>query len=198
MIIGTHLIIADIIYKYLIVKTNMKLDWPSFAYGNIRPDLDKGFIRCAHTFEDSINVIEAYSEELMKSRVLLKEFSMHLGVICHFICDYFCLYHSKKYWKRDPLGHAIHEIKLHSRFLLLSANGSIRFKHIKASEESLKDLVIRLQEGYNLGQESIEKDIKYSLAAASSVCEMIIYSSRFYKLYSKVNKKTKITAIVTQ
>lgn len=188
VIIGTHLIIADITYKYLIVKTNIKLDWPFFAYGNVRPDLDKRFIGCGHTLEDSIDVIDAFTEELMKSTVSLKEFSMYLGVICHFVCDYFCLYHSKKYWKKNPLGHAIHEIKLHSRFLMLSVNGSINFKQIKISEKSLRDLVIRLQKGYNLGQESIERDMIYSLAAASSVCEMIIYSSKFYKLQSKVNK----------
>ena len=179
MIPGTHLLIARIAYEHVLKKTNVKLDYQAFAYGNIKPDLDKSCINCWHTFEDSVNIINAYAEELVESKVSVKEFSEALGMICHFVCDYFCLHHGREYWKKDPIAHGIYEVKLHVRFLKLYKNGNIKISYKCKPEKSLKEIVDKFRRKYNSKPIGITKDIVYSLVAAISVCDFIVCSSKY-------------------
>ena len=181
MITGTHSLMSSILYKYLIKKTGFKLDLMAFAYGNIMPDFDKGYIKCPHTLEDSIHTINAYSENLMKSSVSIQEFSMCLGVVCHFVCDYFCLYHSKEYWKKDPVGHAAYEAALHIKFLTLFSNKNFKLKFKCVPEQSVEDMVNKIFKKYNSEPRTMTNDITYALIASASVGELIIYSSRTYQ-----------------
>lgn len=178
MVPGTHLLIARIAYEHVLKKTNFNLDYQAFAYGNIKPDLDKSCINCWHTFEDSIDIINIYSEELIASKVSVKEFSEALGVICHFVCDYFCLHHGRKYWKKDPIAHGIYEVKLHLRFIKLYKNGNIKISYRCKSEKNLKDIVAKLHRQYNLQPKGMTTDIAYAVIAAASVSEFIVCSGK--------------------
>lgn len=182
MVPGTHLIIARIAYEYVLKKTNFQLDYQAFAYGNIKPDLDKSCINYGHTFEDSMDVINAYAEELIESKISVKEFSEALGVICHFVCDYFCLHHCREYWKKDPIAHGIYEVKLHARFLKLYSSGNIKISYKCKPEKSLKDIVKKLLRKYNLKAKGMETDIVYALIATASICEFIVYSSKLFRV----------------
>lgn len=93
MIVDTHLLISQILYKHISNQMNFKLDRLAFAYGNIKPDFTNKDIMCSHTLDESLNNVNKYSQELMDKNISIKEFSTSLGVICHFASDYFCLYH---------------------------------------------------------------------------------------------------------
>jgi hypothetical protein len=175
---GTHLLLARITYEYVLKKTNFKLDYQNFAYGNIKPDLDRSCINCGHTFEDSIDIVNVYAEELTESKISVKEFSEALGVICHFVCDYFCLHHGRRYWKKDPIAHGVYEVKLHLRFIKLYRNGNIRISYKCKREKCLKDIVDKLRRKYNLEPKGIVADIAYAVIASTAVSEFIIHSCK--------------------
>lgn len=187
MIAGTHLIICNIIYKYLLKKTKTNLDYRSFAYGNIRPDIEKGYINCEHIFDKSIEAIDAYAEMLIYSNISLKEFSMGLGVICHFVSDYFCLYHQKQYWKKDPAAHGIYEVSLHARLMKYILKNSIKVNYSCMEEKKVSVIVKKFRNKYEKEYSSISKDIRFSIAASAAVSEMII-NRRREKLVD-INKK---------
>jgi hypothetical protein len=176
MVPGTHLLIARIVYGYMLKKTDFKLDYQAFAYGNIKPDLDKSCINYWHTFEDSVDIINAYAEELIESKISVKEFSEALGMICHFVCDYFCLHHGRQYWKKDPVAHGVYEVKLHLSFVNLCRNENIKISYKCKSEKNLKDIVSKLRRKYNLEPDGMAKDISYAIIAAAVVSEFIIRS----------------------
>jgi hypothetical protein len=171
---GTHLLIARIVCEHVLKRTNFKLDYQAFAYGNIKPDLDNSCFNCWHTFEDSVDIVNAYTEELIKSKTSVKEFSEALGMICHFVCDYFCLHHGRQYWKMDPVAHGIYEVKLHLRFLKLYRNENIKISYKCKGGESLKDIVVKLRRKYNLEPDGMVKDIAYAVIAAAAVSEFVI------------------------
>lgn len=184
MVAGTHIIIANIVYKYLISKLNFKLDWSSFAYGNIQPDIDKSYIDCEHNIEDSLQTINYNAEELMKSDATLKEFSLGLGIICHFICDYFCLYHTLEYWKTNLAAHVAYEGALHAKFLRLQISGGVKLRFKCKTEKNVELMILKLRKKYYSEPKGINTDINYSVIAAVSICEMI--TSEWVKL----NKST--------
>lgn len=174
MVTGTHILIANIVYKYILNKTHFKLEYMTFAYGNIVPDFDKNNFKFDHTVEGSLNIINKNAFELMKSHASIDEFSMALGVICHFVCDYFCLHHTKDYWKQDPLGHLIYEVSLHLNLLkcLIDRNLNISYKCKK--EKDLMTMVMKLRKKYAKEPKGLMADINYSIIAATSICELII------------------------
>ena len=105
MIVDTHLLISQVLYKYISKQMNFKLNRVAFAYGNIKPDLNNKDINRSHTLEESLDSVNKYSEELMNRNISVKEFSRCLGVICHFTCDYFCLYHREGNEKKGAFEH---------------------------------------------------------------------------------------------
>jgi hypothetical protein len=173
MVAGTHLIIANLVYKYLINKLSFKLDWTSFSYGNIQPDLDKSYVDCEHNLEDSLQTINHNAEELINSNVTIKEFSLGLGIICHFICDYFCLYHTHEYWKVNLVEHGAYEGALHANFLKRQLKGGLNLRFKCKAEKNVELMVLKLRKKYNSEPKGINTDINYSIIAAISTCEMI-------------------------
>jgi hypothetical protein len=125
MIVDTHLLISQILYKYLSKQMNLKLNRLVFAYGNIKPDFINKDIKRSHTLEESLYSINKYSEELMSKNISIKEFSRSLGVICHFICDYFCLYHREGNEKKGVYEHLFYEVILHTKLLTLLLTGKL-------------------------------------------------------------------------
>ena len=108
MIVDTHLLISQIIYKYLSTQMNFKLSRLHFALGNIKPDFINKDIKCSHTLDESLYNVNKYSEELMNSNISKKEFSRSLGVICHFLYDYYCIYHRESNERKDVLEHSVY------------------------------------------------------------------------------------------
>jgi predicted transcriptional regulator len=174
MIPGTHLLICNILYKYLLKKTNFVLDYKAFSYGSIKPDIEKWSIKCDHTFEASIRVVDSYAKRLMSKKMSQREFSVGLGVVCHFVSDYFCLHHQREYWKRDSMAHGIYEIKLHAEILKLVLNDKLRVDYSCKEEDTVSKVVMKFKAKYDNEPEAMMKDISYSIAASAAVSEMII------------------------
>lgn len=181
MVPGTHFIISNILYNYIENNLNFKLDLSAFVWGNLRPDFDKKHIRCSHTLEDSLDFINFYANKIIQNNMSITEFSMLLGVICHFICDYFCIYHSKEYWRKDMLEHFTYEILLHVKLLILLNRGNLNIKYNYKQEDSMEVLLKNILKKYNLKEKSLVKDLVYAIKASASVCEFIITSSYIYR-----------------
>jgi hypothetical protein len=160
-----------------------KLDLNAFVWGNLRPDLDKKSIKCPHTLEGSIEFINFYEDKMTKSEMSISEFSMLLGVICHFVCDYFCIYHSEKYWRKDMMvEHIAYEMLLHAKLLKLLRSGSMNISYRHRKEESMEELLKHKLKKYKHCKNTITKDIIFAIEASAAVCELIINSSKIYKI----------------
>ena len=78
-----------------------------FLIGNLFPDLIHSYIWCRHEYLYSREYIRRKLEKLKKRPKL---FSFHLGVLAHYICDYFCYPHSAGYDK-GFIHHISYEIR---------------------------------------------------------------------------------------
>ena len=188
MLVNTHLLMSNILYKYLSNTINFKIDSVAFAYGNIKPDFTDKDIKCGHTLNESLYSVIKYSDRLKEDNISIKEFSMSLGVTCHFICDYFCLYHREDYCKKGILEHLFYESMLHLKLIALLLKGKLIINKYESHENNVEELILKLDKKYNLESKGIVRDIKFSLIAATQISKLIVYSS---KLYLKQNK-TKI------
>ena len=187
MIVDTHLLISQILYRYISKQMNFKLNRVAFAYGNIKPDLNNKDINRSHTLEESLDSVNKYSEELMSRNISIKEFSRCLGVICHFTCDYFCLYHREGNEKRGAFEHLCYETTLHVKLVSLLLTGKINLNNYKIYENSAERMLLTLQKNYNLESESLTRDITYALFGASQISKLIVSSSQLHFQQKAIN-----------
>jgi len=89
--------------KELGCQINEKL----FLLGNIFPDLIQSYVWCRHEYKHSRKFLQR-KLDILKKRPKL--FSFHLGVLTHYICDYFCYPHSTGYDK-GLIYHITYEIR---------------------------------------------------------------------------------------
>jgi len=191
MIVDTHILMSQILYKYILDHTNFKLDRLAFAYGNIKPDFNNKNINLSHTLEESLYGVNKYSEELMCKNISIREFSESLGVICHFACDYFCLYHRDGNDKKGACEHLLYEIILHAKLLTLLLRGKLKLNNHEMLQGSVENIVLNMGKKYKTESKGLTKDITYALSGALQISELIVCSSQLHFQQSELNISSK-------
>ena len=101
-------------------ESGLQLHGKSFVFGNLFPDLIQSFFWCRHEYSASRKYISKKIEKLKKKPLF---FSFQLGVLTHYICDYFCYPHIRAY-NKSMLHHIIYEFrqKIPEDFSMLNLN----------------------------------------------------------------------------
>ncbi|MCL2067618.1 MAG: zinc dependent phospholipase C family protein [Treponema sp.] len=91
-----------------------------FLLGNLFPDLIHSYLWCPHRYKQSREFIRKKLDKLKKRPRL---FSFQLGILAHYICDYFCYPHSARY-ESGFIQHILYEIrqKVPKNFFKLQLN----------------------------------------------------------------------------
>ena len=96
----SHLHVSRIVRRYIQREFGVHLPVMTFAYGNMRPDFSPKCKQIPHYKKDMYENIRqeisdlANCEKEKMNRFVLAE---RLGVICHYLCDFFCYAHSEKF-----------------------------------------------------------------------------------------------------
>ena len=101
-------------------EAGLHLHEKSFLFGNLFPDLIQSFFWRRHEYSVSRKFLRKKIEKLKKKPFF---YSFQLGVLAHYICDYFCYPHSRVY-NKSMLQHILYEIhqKIPEDFSLLDLN----------------------------------------------------------------------------
>lgn len=183
MITNTHIVFSKILYEKCIKDLNFKLDKYKFMYGNIKPDIFCNYFKDNHTIKGSIQIVEEYSKELINAERSIGKFSVELGVICHYVCDYFCIYHTEKYNGNNIFEHIRYENRLHNKLLDMIKNKKIKINGENVlPKEGIIEFIYKMQEKYFREEKSLTRDITYALETANTITKGIIY-------YSSLNSK---------
>jgi len=88
-----------------------------FLFGNIFPDLIHSYIWCRHEYHHSREYVKKKLDKLKRRPMF---FSFHLGILAHYICDYFCYPHSISFDK-GLTEHIVYEVqqKIPSKFNII-------------------------------------------------------------------------------
>lgn len=178
MIINTHILFSKIVYKHCLKELNFKLNKNIFMYGNIKPDISSNPFKDSHTLKDSIDIVSQYFTQLDNNKLDIKQFSMILGMICHYIGDYFCLYHTEEYSKKNIFKHLAYEIALHVNLRILLIQGKLKLIDNRSlPQRNILSIIFNMQEKYFQKRRSFLRDITYAVSTITMVAESIIYFS---------------------
>lgn len=114
--IFTHLGISRGIMAAIERNLDIKLDKIGFMLGNIRPDLDSRLSSIPHLKKAAMDFVSSEIQNLLAadfktSKDSLREFSERLGIITHYLSDFFCYAHSE-HFTGNMLKHYMYENRL--------------------------------------------------------------------------------------
>lgn len=134
----SHLIMSRMILKEVSRCLPVALNPISFALGNMRPDVSIKLRKLAHNFKESYGYIQSEIEALSGTPVWSvtgSNYAMRLGVVCHYICDYFCFVHTPEF-TGSLSTHLAYENML-NRHILHTRKRLSRKRHQTASRSAL-------------------------------------------------------------
>lgn len=164
-------------------KENLFLRKKSFVYGNIKPDLTLSLLNRPHYKENCIDFLKEEISRLSESNIGLSvnigtNYSERLGVICHYITDFFCFAHNPSFDK-SILAHIKYEKGLSkymkSRKLLLNNIDSIMKYTVFNSNQELFCEIENMHMEYLNSFQSKGIDILYSYHL--SMCVILTIAS---------------------
>ncbi|QAT61901.1 MULTISPECIES: zinc dependent phospholipase C family protein [Tissierellales] len=188
MFFFTHLFISKELYQHF--SGEMKIDRRAFAYGNIKPDLPL-LKHDAHTLENCLFIVcDKFNRIMEEEETSSEEFSMELGEICHYVCDFFCYYHLSEEIYNKKIRHFLYELRLHFKLYI------IRFTHgFTMSPSKMKPkrnivfIVTEMRKAYFSQPDSMKKDLDYAFLSTIWICESIIC---YMKHSSNASEKTEL------
>lgn len=178
--INTHKIMGENIIKYANSKSIYLINNSRFIWGNIKPDCVPKYTFMKHYFDESIDMVVSkitYLSSLTLEDVYYKmtigKFSEELGVICHFLCDYFCAPHYYRWEFKSTSAvkhHMMYEKKLAKVAKKFRPTG-ITNTNIKP--KNIKDFILQLQKQYD-GIVNHNNDLAFSYYVCDSIVNMIL------------------------
>ncbi len=186
----THVIIAKEIHRDVQKHLQVELSLPQLIYGSVKPDLYSGFPKLKHFKPQSFSAICAeisattLSSDL-HNRAQTSLFSRKLGIVTHYVADYFCVPHNdRKTYQHHFWDHLKYEKRLHAAFregLADTRKADTVLSHGAdfSNQSQIAGFLDQWHRLYTDRGESITNDLDSSLAAVKSVaCSMVEMSLR--------------------
>lgn len=176
MMMNTHKYLAISFVKNVDLNKKFLINDKHFIWGNLKPDSVSKYKFKKHYFDESFNMIvnkiqflSSLSLDDIFIRYSVGKFNQELGVICHFLCDYFCIPHYQRWEFKSPgavKDHVLYENDLNK----FSKSYNVRKElNISLTCDDVRMYIYSLQKEYD-GIVSYKKDLQY----ASHICNTII------------------------
>lgn len=186
--INNHKLMGQNLLKYSNCKSIEIINRNRFMWGNVKPDCVLKYKKMKHYYNESISIIiekifflSSLTLNDIKYVITPAKFSEELGVICHFLCDYFCAPHYYRWECRSTKAtkqHMLYEKRLAKKTKTFIPQYD--YKNDLEIEDIREFIEIALKE-YN-GVVDYSNDLRFSYY----ICESIINS-----IFNQINKNKK-------
>ncbi|MGE5473820.1 MAG: zinc dependent phospholipase C family protein [Ignavibacteriales bacterium] len=181
MLYQSHLFFSKITYDNMLCNNHIKLSKSGFKYGNIKPDLLMNFKVIPHNFLysagfiiEQINLLidETDSLDYLES----SDFAIKLGVIDHYVSDFFCMPHNKGFVKISFLAHVIYEKRLDSICKQIKKRKLKKYlyKNMVNVDGNISDILQMRYDIYNKEEYSVLNDILFAIESSILVNNFVI------------------------
>ena len=182
----THRIISEHVYDNIRSILGVNLNKRSLIYGSIKPDVAYNLVKLEHfkpqSFDFICDEINKLSDcKFEPNKEFIKFFSRHIGIVTHFISDFFCVPHNDRItYENNFIDHIKYEHRLHQLFKSFDSKINVSKKYFDINNDnsdSIKILVDALHLQYTQRGESLINDLYSSIHASSIVGLFIIYNA---------------------
>ncbi len=179
MLISTHFIISKAVLENLDGNKSSFISEKNFIYGNIKPDISSKYVFSKHYLSESFSMVMDkikylchLSLDSLKRYFPISRLSQELGVICHFLCDFFTAPHSERWRFYHSMNkHVTYEKELDSYAKNMTFSNCNLSPKI---DNNVEEFFHVLYKNYKSNDISYENDLKYSAYICTSVVSYII------------------------
>lgn len=175
-----HLMFSYRMRKIIKEESGITLNLFGFMFGNILPDLSTRFDSQPHNMNGSLNFIIKRTGGLLshsKTKVARNsyQYSKNLGVITHYLSDFFCYPHQKHY-NKGLKDHGIYEMIMIAKYRKGIKNYRQNFAHHYHSlaPNDFKKWIHEKNVIYNNQEVTCMNDISHALYASSMISRSIL------------------------
>jgi len=180
MMMNTHKALAVFFIENVERDKRFLISDRHFVWGNLKPDSVSKYKFKKHYFDESFNMIvnkikflASLSLDDIFIRYSLRKFNQELGVICHFLCDYFCVPHYQRWEFKSPgavKDHVLYENDLNKFTKFYDIRREI---NTSLTCEEIRRYINNLQKEY-AGKISYKTDIQYSSHICSTIINLVL------------------------
>jgi len=178
----THLFLGAELFPVICETWNVSLSRKRFLSGSVKPDVSSLFLRHPHFWRSSrrfvLKKIAKLSRKTLKPDTKNKRFSEDLGIVLHYIADFFTSAHNVR---PNRIGeHLAFEAKLHAEFVNLIDSRAIdaSFRMIRGTGGSriarIEPLLKELHERFEPSLADPVADIREILVACLTVALFVM------------------------
>lgn len=179
MQVDSHRLIGKTIARLLATQKNIRIKERDFKYGCMKPDIDKKLRSIPHYCDKSLDFVQELVEKLSVQKLsdtapISREYTINLGVVVHYVCDYFCFAHNSPQYD-SLLLHFIYESRLAKMLSRLDLNSMCKDIIDGMDEEKVtsdwcfSEYILNKHHEYMTSRKGIFDDIAYSLEACLTV-----------------------------
>ena len=109
----SHITMGRYLYTYFTENLGVKLDKATFVHWNILPDLAPSLLKLSHFKKDIYDLVMERAQYLANEgdTMSIREYSKQLGILCHFMSDFFCYAHAE-YFSGSKFTHLTYELQM--------------------------------------------------------------------------------------
>lgn len=166
----SHVTMGRYLSQYFSEHFGVKLDKRSFVLWNVLPDLAPSLLKLSHFKKDIYDLVMERAELLEKhgEEMNPREFGKQMGILCHFMADFFCYAHAE-YFAGSKIGHFKYEVLMqffgYRRRSMLHAVDFIANAASVDQSMALYERINQLHEQYSNIEPSYGVDFVYSITA---------------------------------
>lgn len=180
--INTHKVMGENIIKYANTKSVYLINDKRFIWGNVKPDCTPKYKFKKHYFNESIDMIvekikylSSLTLEEVYYDITIGKFSEELGVVCHFLCDFFCAPHYYR-WEFKSTSAVKHHMMYENKLAKLAKDFELTgIINTDVEPSNIKAFILQLQKQYD-GSLDYHNDLTYSYYVCDSVLNMVLDS----------------------
>jgi len=187
MHIWTHKLLAELLYEGIYAVHQGVISRNEFIHGNLIPDLDNRYQQFHHYTHGCWTYLESLMDEIDNIPFRSEGRSEKMGIICHFIADFFCKVHNRPYSEQHSLlGHVMYEHQLHklyrgmqkdkTRLMAFARNASV--ESCCTSRHWMNTRMASIHREYIDGIPDMEKDICYAIGTCVEFSNFLIARER--------------------
>ena len=178
LLTNTHMMIASNFFDMANSSKVYLIDRKRFIWGNVKPDCVPKYKLMKHYYDESIDMI--LDKIRMISSLSISDvfynygknkFSEELGIICHFLCDYFCVPHSYRWeFKSYMKKHIFYEKALSK---ISKAYKPKAYCTTKVTIDNVEKFIVNAQARYRK-RFGFKNDLDYSYFVCNSIINLIL------------------------
>lgn len=188
MLPQTHRVISSFLYDKIQENTDIKLSKKRLVLGSTAPDFLPKYKIKRHYMEYSldfvIDMIYILAYDYSNNNIRVSNFSYRLGIITHYLSDFFCVAHNDIYFRENLYAHFIYEKNIHSYFVNFYDKIYQSIDRVYFSDKnSVKYLINSFHDDYCYEKPSYQNDAFFTLSMISSISIALIQSKSLEKSY---------------